>query len=213
MLALVDGIEPKILNLKAILEHFVEHRKVVVTRRTKFDLERAKERAHILEGLKRALDRIDAVIATIKKSADKEMAHANLMKRFKLSDKQATAILEMKLQTLAGLERKKIEDELKEKKRLIKELEDLLKSPKKILGVIKKELLDLKEKYCDERRTRVVKSAVGEFKQEDLIPNEETIIVLTEDDYIKRMPPSLYRVQKRGGKGVIGATTKEGRHD
>ncbi len=210
MLALVDGIEPKILNLKTALEYFIEHRKVVVTRRTRFDLERAKERAHILEGLKKALDHIDAVINTIKKSATKEIAHENLMKRFKLSDKQATAILEMKLQALAGLERKKIEDELKEKNKLIVELEDLLKNPKKILAVIKKELQELKEKYGDERRTRIVKSAVEEFKQEDLIPNEETIIVLTEDDYIKRMSPSLYRVQKRGGKGVIGATTKEG---
>ncbi|MFA5926177.1 MAG: DNA gyrase subunit A [Parcubacteria group bacterium] len=210
MLALVDGIEPKILNLKAILEHFINHRRVVVTRRTKFDLQRAKDRAHILEGLKKALDHIDAVISTIRKSPDKEAAHSNLMKKFKLSDKQAAAILEMRLQTLAGLERKKIEDELKEKRGFIKELEDLLKSPRKILGVVKKELTELKEKYGDERKTRVVKSAVGEFKQEDLIPNEETIIVLTEDDYIKRMPPSFYRVQKRGGKGVIGAATKEG---
>ena len=210
MLALVDGIEPKVLNLKAILEYFIAHRRVVVTRRTKFELERAKERAHILEGLKKALDHIDAIISTIKKSADKEAAHQNLMKRFKFSDKQTTAILEMRLQTLAGLERKKIEDELKEKRNLIKELEELLKSPKKILAVIKKELTDLKEKYADERKTRVVKSAVGEFKQEDLIPNEETMIVLTEDDYIKRMPPSFYKVQKRGGKGVIGASTKEG---
>lgn len=210
MLALVDGIEPKILNLKAIFDHFVEHRKVVVTRRTKFDLERAKERNHILEGLKKALDHIDAIISAIKKSATKEIAHANLMKRFKLSEKQATAILEMRFQALAGLERKKIEDELKEKKKLVAELENLFKSPKKILGVIKKELFELREKYSDERKTRVVKSAIGEFKQEDLIPNEETIIVLTEDDYIKRMPPSFYRVQKRGGKGVIGATTKEG---
>ena len=210
MLALLDGIEPKILNLKAILENFIEHRKIVVTRRTKFDLARAKDRAHILAGLKKALDRIDAVISTIKKSATKEAAHQNLIKKFALSEKQATAILEMKLQTLAGLERKKIEDELREKKRLITELEELLKSPRKILGVIKKELTELKAKYADERRTRVVKSAIGEFKQEDLIPNEETIIVLTEDDYIKRMSPSFYRVQKRGGKGVIGATTKEG---
>jgi len=210
MLALVDGIEPKVLNLKAILEYFIAHRRVVVTRRTKFELERAKERAHILEGLKKALDHIDAIISTIRKSATKEAAHQNLMKRFKFSDKQTTAILEMRLQTLAGLERKKIEDELKEKRNLIKELEELLKSPKKILAVIKKELTDLKEKYADERKTRVVKSAVGEFKQEDLIPNEETMIVLTEDDYIKRMPPSFYKVQKRGGKGVIGASTKEG---
>ncbi len=210
MLALVDGIEPKVLNLKAMLKYFVAHRQVVVTRRTQFDLRIAKERAHILEGLKKALDHIDAVINTIKKSSTKEIAHTNLMKRFKLSDKQATAILEMRLQTLAGLERKKIEDELKEKLKLIKELESLLKSPKKILEVIKDELKELKEKYGDERRTRIVKSAVGEFKQEDLIPNEEAIIVFTEDNYVKRMSPSLYRVQRRGGKGVIGATTKEG---
>ena len=209
MLALVDGIEPKVLNLKAMLEYFVAHRQVVVTRRTQFDLRVAKDRAHILEGLKKALDHIDAVIATIRKSATKEIAHDNLMKKFKLSDKQSTAILEMRLQTLAGLERQKIEDELKEKMKLIKELEELLKSPKKILGVIKDELTELKEKYADERRTRVVKSAVGEFKQEDLIPNEEAIIVFTEDNYVKRMNPSLYRVQRRGGKGVIGATTKE----
>ncbi len=209
MLALVDGIEPKVLNLKAMLEYFIAHRQVVVTRRTQYELRIARERAHILEGLKKALDHIDAVIATIRKSATKEIAHSNLMKKFKLSDKQATAILEMRLQTLAGLERQKIEDELKEKMKLIKELEDLLKSPKKILAVIKTELSELKEKYADERRTRVVRSAVGEFKQEDLIPNEEAIIVFTEDSYVKRMNPSLYRVQRRGGKGVIGATTKE----
>ena len=209
MLALVDGIEPKVLNLKAMLEYFIAHRQVVVTRRTQYDLRIAKERAHILEGLKKALDHIDSVIATIRKSATKEIAHDNLMKKFKLSDKQATAILEMRLQTLAGLERQKIEDELKEKMKLIKELEELLKSPKKILGVIKTELQELKDKYADERRTKVVRSAVGEFSQEDLIPNEEAIIVLTEDNYVKRMNPSLYRVQRRGGKGVIGATTKE----
>jgi DNA gyrase subunit A len=209
MLALVDGIEPKVLNLKAMLEYFIAHRQVVVTRRTQYDLRIAKERAHILEGLKKALDHIDAVINTIRKSATKEIAHDNLMKKFKLSDKQSTAILEMRLQTLAGLERQKIEDELKEKMKLIKELEELLKSPKKILGVIKMELQEIKDKYADERRTKVVRSAVGEFSQEDLIPNEEAIIVLTEDNYVKRMNPSLYRVQRRGGKGVIGATTKE----
>ncbi len=210
MLALVDGIEPQILNLKAILEHFINHRKVVVTRRTQFDLQKAKDRAHILEGLKKALDHIDAVIETIKKSATKELAHENLMKKFKLSDRQATAILEMRLQTLAGLERKKIEDELKEKLKLIAELEDLLRSPKKILAVVKKEIIEIKEKYGDERKTRVVKGGIGEFKQEDLIPNEEAIITITQDGYIKRMDPNVYRVQKRGGKGVIGATTKEG---
>lgn len=210
MLALVDGIEPQILNLKSILEHFIKHRQIVITRRTQYDLQRAKDRAHILEGLKKALDHIDAVIETIKKSATKEIAHQNLMKRFKLSDKQSTAILEMKLQTLAGLERKKIEDELREKKTIIGELEDLLKSTKKILGVVRKEVLEIKEKYGDERKTRVIKGGIGEFKQEDLIPNEEAIITITQDGYIKRMDPNVYRVQKRGGKGVIGATTKEG---
>lgn len=210
MLALVNGIEPQILNLKSILEHFIGHRKIIVTRRTRFDLEKAKDRAHILEGLKKALDNIDAVISTIKKSETREIAHANLMKRFKLSDRQAAAILEMKLQTLAGLERKKIDDELKEKKKLILELEELLKSPKKILGVVKSELAEIKEKYADDRKTKVVKTGIGEFKQEDLIANEEAIITLSQDGYIKRMNPGVYRVQKRGGKGVIGATTKEG---
>jgi len=209
MLALVDGIEPTVLNLKSILEYYIAHRKVVVTRRTKFDLEKAKDRAHILEGLKKALDHIDAIISTIKKSATKEIAHVNLMKGFKLSEKQATAILEMKLQTLAGLERKKIEDELKEKMELIKELESLLKSEKKILGLIKDELQKVKEKFGDARRTRIMKSGIGEFKQEDLIPNEEAIITITEKGYIKRMDPSVYKVQKRGGKGVLGALTKE----
>ncbi len=210
MLALVDGIEPQILNLKSILEHYIRHRNNVVTRRMQFDLTKAKERAHILEGLKKALDNIDRVINTIKKSATREAAHKNLMKKFKFTDAQTNAILEMRLQTLAGLERKKIEDELKEKKKLIAELETLLKSKKKILDVIKKELLEIKEKYGDDRKTKVVKSGIGEFKQEDLIANEEAIITLSEDGYIKRMNPSVYRVQKRGGKGVIGATTKEG---
>ena len=209
MLALVDGIEPTVLNLKSILEYYIAHRKTVITRRTKFDLEKARDRAHILEGLKKALDRIDAVIETIKKSATKEIAHANLMKKFKLSDKQSTAILEMRLQTLAGLERKKIEDELKEKLALIAELEAILKSNKKILGIIKDDLQRVKEKFGDERRTKIVKSGIGEFKQEDLIPNEEAIITITEQGYIKRMDPSVYKVQKRGGKGVIGAMTKE----
>lgn len=209
MLALVDGIEPTVLNLKAILEYYIAHRKIVVTRKTQFDLDKAKDRAHILEGLKIALDHIDAVIDTIRKSETKEIAHANLMKKFKLSDRQATAILEMRLQTLAGLERKKIEDELAEKLALIKELEAILKSEKKILGIVKDELQRVKEKFGDERRTKVVKSGVGEFKQEDLIPNEEAIITITEQGYIKRMDPTVYKVQKRGGKGVIGAVTKE----
>lgn len=209
MLALVDGIEPTVLNLKSILEYYVAHRKTVVTRRTQFDLDKAKDRAHILEGLKKALDHIDAIIALIKKSQTKEIAHQNLMKNFKLSDRQATAILEMKLQTLAGLERKKIEDELAEKLKLIAELEMILKSEKKILGIVKDELQKVKEKFGDERKTKIIKTGIGEFKQEDLIPNEEAIITITEQGYIKRMDPSVYKVQKRGGKGVIGAVTKE----
>ncbi|MBP9697628.1 MAG: DNA gyrase subunit A [Candidatus Moranbacteria bacterium] len=209
MLALVDGVDPQILTLKSILEHYIKHREIVVVRRTEHDLKKAKDRAHILEGLKIALDHIDAIIETIKKSATKEEAHANLIKKFKLSELQATAILEMRLQTLAGLERKKIEDELEEKYKLIAYLEDLLKHRKKILALVKSELIEVREKFGDERRTKVVKGAIGEFRQEDLIPNEEAIITLTEDGYIKRMNPTVYRVQKRGGKGVIGATTKE----
>lgn len=212
MLALVDGVDPQILNLKSILEHYIVHREKVVVRRSEHELQKAKDRAHILEGLKKALDHIDAIIAVIKKSPTKEAAHANLMKQFKLSEKQASAILDMRLQTLAGLERKKIEDELEEKRRLIAYLEDLLRHRQKILGLVKSELIEIKEKFGDERRTRVVKGGIGEFKQEDLIPNEEAIVTLSADGYIKRMNPSVYRTQKRGGKGVIGATTKEEDH-
>ncbi len=209
MLALVDGIEPRVLNLKMILEYYLTHRREVVTRRTQFDLDKAKERAHILEGLKKALDHIDAIIKTIKQSDTKEDAHVQLIKKFKLSAIQATAILEMRLQTLAGLERKKIDAELKEKRQLISELEELLSSPKKIDGVIKKELAEMRDKYGDDRRTKLVKSPIGEFKVEDLIANEEVIIVITKSGYVKRLPPDTYRVQGRGGKGVIGMTTKE----
>ncbi len=209
MLALVDGVDPQVLTLKSILEHYIKHREIVVVRRTEYDLKKAKDRAHILEGLKIALDHIDAVIETIRKSSTKEEAHMNLMKKFKLSELQATAILEMRLQTLAGLERKKIEDELEEKYKLIAYLEDLLKHRKKILALVKSELIEVRDRFGDERKTKVIKGAIGEFRQEDLIPNEEAIITLTEDGYIKRMNPSVYRVQKRGGKGVIGATTKE----
>ncbi len=209
MLALVDGIQPKVLNLKAMLEYYIAHRKEIVTRRTQFDLNKAKDRAHILEGLKKALDHIDEVIATIKKSETKEVAHKNLMKKFGLSDKQSTAILEMRLQTLAGLEQKKIEDELKEKMALIKKLEDILKDPKKILKIIKDELIDIKNRFARPRQTKIFANAVGEFAREDLIPNEETVITLTNSGYIKRLNPETYKVQKRGGKGVIGMTPKE----
>ena len=209
MLALIDGIQPKVLTLKMVLEEFIKHRQEVVKRRTQFDLNKAKDRAHILEGLVLALHDIDKVIAIIKKSKDREEAKKNLVKKFKLSEIQALAILEMKLQQLAGLERVKVETELKEKKALIKELTAILKDPKKILSIIKKELKELKDKYGDERRTKVIKSAVGKFSAEDLIPNEATVIMVTRDGYIKRMPPDTFRAQSRGGKGVIGLTTKE----
>ncbi len=203
------GIQPQLLSLKDMLEEFTEHRREVVRRRAEFDLKKARERAHILEGLAKALSVIDKIIATIKKSSDKDEAHKNLVKNFKLSDIQATAILEMRLQTLAALERQKIEDELKEKLKLIKELELLLKSPEKIKGVIKSELLEMKEKFGDERRTKVVVGGLKEFKEEDLVPEEETVITLSAGGYIKRSNPGDFKVQKRGGKGIIGGDVGE----
>jgi len=209
MLALVDGIQPRVLNLKTILEEYIKHRQVVVRRRTQFDLDRAEERAHILKGLKRAVDIINAVIRLIRGSKDKEQAKVNLMKEFKFTERQAIAILEMKLSQLANLERLKIEQELKEKLALIEELKSILASPKKILTLVKKELLDIRQRFGDARKTEVNAQAVGEFKQEDLIPNEPTVLMVTRDGYIKRMPPETFKTQKRGGKGVIGLTTKE----
>lgn len=209
MLALVDGIQPRVLSLKQFLEEFIKHRQIVVMRRARYDLVKAKERAHILEGLVLALEHIDRIIKTIKKSRDKEGAKKNLISHFKLTERQAVAILEMKLQQLANLERLKIEQELKEKKKLIKELESLLKSKKKVLEVIKSELTALKEKYADERRTKVIKGAVDAFSQEDLIPNETMVVVMTRDGYIKRIPPTAFKTQGRGGKGVRGLATKE----
>ncbi|MCK4636038.1 MAG: DNA gyrase subunit A [Candidatus Moranbacteria bacterium] len=209
MLALVNGIEPRILNLKEILEHYIIHRREVVRRYTQFDLDKATERAHILEGLKKALDHIDEVIKTIRGSKTRELAHQNLMKKFKFTDVQTTAILEMRLQTLAGLEREKIEDELKEKLALIKKLEAILKSEKKILNIVKNDLVELTEKYGDPRKTRVIAGGIKDFKQEDLVPNEEAIITITNDGYIKRMAPDVYKVQKRGGKGVVGAKARD----
>jgi len=208
-IALVDGIQPRLLNLKSILEEFIKHRQVVIVRRTEFDLQKAKDRAHILDGLKKALDKIDMVINTIRKSKDKDDAKTNLMQKFKFTDKQAVAILEMKLQQLANLERKRIEDELKEKKTLIKELEEILSSPKKILEIIKKETKEIAEKYGEDRRTKIVVGGVKEFSMEDLVPNEPTIIMSTHDGYIKRMPIDTFKTQARGGKGVVGLTTKE----
>ena len=208
MLALVDGIQPRVLTLKNILEEFVKHRKEIVRRRAEYDLAKAKERAHILEGLRIALIKIDEVIVTIKKSKDKDEAKVNLVKRFRLSEIQATAILEMRLQQLANLERLKIEQEYNEKMELIKELESILKSPKKMLDIIKKETLGLKERYGDDRRTQVVKSPLGEFSVEDLIPEEDTVVMITADGYIKRLPPDTFRQQHRGGKGVAGLRRK-----
>jgi DNA gyrase subunit A len=209
MLALVDGLQPKVLTLKNVLEEYVKHRLEVIRRRAEYDLARTRERAHILEGLHIAVENIDKVIAIIKKSRDKDEAKVNLMKNFKLSEIQAVAILEMRLQQLANLERLKIEEELKEKKRIIKELEELLASKKKMLGVLKTEVTEMKDKYGDERRTKVVAHGVKEFKPEDLVPNESTIVVITQDGYIKRLPPDTFRTQSRGGKGVMGLTTKE----
>ncbi len=204
-----EGLQPQILSLKELLEQFLHHRVIVITRRTAFDLARAKERAHILEGLKKALDHIDAIIKTIKSSATKEEAHERLMNKFSLSALQATAILEMRLQQLAGLERKKIDDELLEKRRLISELEAILKDPKKVRSLIKEEIKEIKEKYGDERRTKTLATSVKAFREEDLIPEEETIILTTRGGYIKRLKPSEYRVQRRGGKGIMGVTTRE----
>lgn len=209
MLALTDGIQPKVLNLKTILEEYIKHREIVIKRRTQFDLDKARDRAHILEGLMIALNKIDAVIKTIKASKDKDIAKTNLMKKFKLTERQAVAILEMRLQNLANLERMKIETELKEKKKLIKELEAILKSKKKIFNIIKEEINALNDKFGDERKTRVISHGVKDFSAEDLVPNEETMVMMTRDGYIKRLSPDTFKTQARGGKGVIGLSTKE----
>jgi DNA gyrase subunit A len=208
IVALVDGV-PQTLSLKGLLGEFIDHRVVVVRRRTEYDLRKAKEREHILLGLKKALDHIDKVISIIRASKDTVVAKFNLMKEFKFTDLQATAILEMKLAKLAGLERKNIELELKEKQELIKELEALLASPKKMLKVISEELALIREKYSDERRTRVIKGGVKAINEEDLIPEKESILVFTQGGYVKRTDPGEYRNQKRGGVGVIDIEPKE----
>ncbi|HJN62275.1 MAG TPA: DNA gyrase subunit A [Candidatus Parcubacteria bacterium] len=207
MLALVDGIQPRVLPLHEILNYYFIHRKEVIIRRTKYDLEKAKERAHILEGLAKCLLKIDAVIKIIKKSENREDAKKNLMKRFKLTEIQSNAILETKLSALAKLERKKIQDELKEIKAKIKDWLAILKSPQKIKGVVKKELKELKNTFGDERKTKVFTQKLGEIAEEDLIPQEEAIIALTQGGYIKRINPTIYKKQKRGGKGIVGMKT------
>ncbi len=207
MLALVDGIQPRVLGLKEILGEFIKHRQVVIRRRTEFELRKAKERAHILEGLKIALDNIDEVIKTIRESYDD--ADKRLMSRFGLSEIQAAAILAMQLRRLQGLERDKIEEELKELHELIKKLEAILADEKEILRVVKEELLAMKEKYDDPRRSKIINHEVGKFSEEELIPEEESVILLTSENYMKRVPQADFRRQNRGGKGKIGMKTKE----
>lgn len=206
--ALVDGT-PHTLNLKQILIEYIKHRQRIITRRTIFELTAAKRRAHILEGLKIALDNLDEVIATIRSSRTQEDAKENLIKKFGLSDIQATAILDMQLRRLAALEREKIEKEYEEIKKLIDRLTAILRDPNKVLEIIVKELVELKEKFGDKRLTKIYKAKIGEFSEEDLIAKEETIITVTKTGYIKRLPRTTYKAQRRGGKGVVGMTTKE----
>lgn len=207
VLALVNGIQPKVMGLKEILAEFIKHRQGVIRRRTEFELRKAKERAHILEGLKIALDHIDEVIKTIRESYDD--ADKRLMERFGLSEIQAAAILAMQLRRLQGLERDKVEDELKQLHELIKKLEAILADENEILRVVKEELLAMKEKYGDERRSKIINHELGKFSDEELIPEEESVILLTSENYIKRTLVSDYRRQNRGGKGKRGMTTKE----
>lgn len=208
VVALVDGV-PQTLSLKALLESFVAFRKEVVTKRTRFDLARAQEREHILLGLKKALDHIDEIIALIKKSKTVDDARHALMAKFKFSERQANAILDMRLQKLAGLERKKIEDELKEVQTLIEELTALLKSEKKMMELIKNEIREVVEKFGDERRTKIVKRGAKTLSAEDLVADEDSVLVLTSGGYIKRTNPGEYRKQKRGGVGVVDLDTKD----
>lgn len=208
MVALSDGV-PHLMTLKRILGEFIHHRQIVITRRSEFELKEAKAREHILEGLKIAVDNIDEVINTIRRSKDADEARTKLMGKFKLSEIQATAILDMQLRRLAALERQKIEDELKLVRELIAYLEDLLAHPEKILKVVKDELKKIRDRYGDDRRTRVYKQKVGEFSEEDLVADESTIVTVTQGGYIKRQAPATFRTQARGGKGVSGITTKE----
>lgn len=209
MLALIDGIQPRILGIHDILNEFVKHRQQVVRRRTEYELRKAKERAHILEGYKIALDHTDEVIKTIRASKTQEEAEAALIAKFKLSEIQAKAILAMQLRRLTGLEREAIENELKDLLTLIGKLESILADEKEILTIIKTELLEMKEKYGDERRTKIINHELGKFSDEELIPEEDTVILLTTENYIKRTLVSDYRRQNRGGKGKRGMTTKE----
>jgi DNA gyrase subunit A len=209
-LALVeDGRQPRVLTLKRMLQEYIAHRQEVIRRRTEYDLRRAQERAHILEGLKIALDNIDAVIRTIRESRSVELARAALIENFTLSDRQAQAILDMQLRRLAALERQKIDDEYAELIALIAELEDILASPRRVLHLIQQDVVRLKAKFGDERRTRIIPDVNGEVSDEDLIPDIRVMITLTDRGYVKRQPVDVYRVQRRGGRGVKGMTTRE----
>lgn len=209
MLALVDGIQPRVLGLQDILQEYLKHRQVVVRRRTEFELRKAKDRAHILEGLKIALDHIDEVIKTIRASQTTEEAEASLIKRFKLSQIQAQAILAMQLRRLTGLQRKEIEDELANLLELIAKLEGILASEKEILKIVKTEILEVKKQFGDERRTKVIPGELGKMSDEDLIPDEQVVVTLTSANYIKRSPIAEYKKQNRGGKGKRGMATRE----
>lgn len=209
MLALTPSLEPRVMTLRNVLQYYIEHRKEVIERRSKYDLNRAKERAHILEGLRIALSDIDKVIETIKKSKDRDEASKNLISNFGLTQPQAGAILDMRLSALAALERQRIEDEYNEKLKLIAYLEDILANPGKVLGLIKKDMEEIKEKYGDDRKTEIVPHALGKFSAEDLIPDEQVIIALTKGNYVKRQPVDTYKKQIRGGKGIVGMSTKE----
>jgi len=208
MLALVNG-EPKVLNLKQTLYHYLEHQKVVIRRRTEYELKKAEARAHILEGLRVALDHLDAVINLIRNSRTTDIARQGLMEQFSLTEKQAQAILDMRLQRLTGLEREKIEEEYQELVKLISELKAILADEEKVLNIIREELLEIKERFNDERRTEIVVAGVESIEDEDLIPRENIVITLTHNGYIKRQPVSTYRSQKRGGRGIQGMGTNE----
>ena len=208
MLALVDG-EPRVLPLKRALQVYIEHRRQVITRRTQFELEKARQRAHILEGLLVALGNLDAVIQTIRQSADADEARERLMHQFTLTQAQAQAILDMQLRRLAALERHKIEEEYAHVKQTIAYLEDLLSDPHKIIGVVRQDVVELKQKYGDERRTQIVPDAAEHFDEEDLVAREEVLVSITQRGYVKRVPATTYRAQSRGGRGVTGMATRE----
>ena len=208
MLALVNG-EPQVLNLKQMLVHYLDHQKEVVTRRTRFDLKRAQDRAHILEGLMIALDNIDAIIALIRASQTDEEAKNGLMEKFSLSEKQSQAILDMRLRRLTGLERDKIQAEYDELMNRIKELQEILDSEDKLLELIREELIEIRDKYGDERRTEILAGVIHDIEDEDLIPEEQIVVTLSHGNYIKRLPSDTYRAQRRGGRGIQGMNTQE----